>query len=132
MLFTFSSIPPIKGFSSLIAYNLAGYLIPNSIDRHSLGDRSNLTFPDGTPLYVDGVATKDGSFQILLESTPPSNESWVGNWLPGPVGGGDLTVSLSFMVLRPGRRVMFTPRLRWLGRYKWVVEGMVMLGGRMM
>jgi len=62
----------------------------------ALGDRSNLTFPDGTPIYVNGSATRNETFQLLLQSTPPKNASWLGNWLPGPEEGGDLTVSLRF------------------------------------
>lgn len=73
-LFTFSGKPKLQptGFWSLTAYGEDQYLVPNSLGRYALGDRSNLTYPDGTPL----TAKADGQFQILLQPadiTPPAN-----------------------------------------------------------
>ncbi|KAF1989743.1 hypothetical protein K402DRAFT_410857 [Aulographum hederae CBS 113979] len=90
-----SGKPPVKGFWSLTTYNSSSYLISNPLDRYALGDRSNLTYPDGRPLY--GNDDTDGPFSILLQSAdlpPPSN--WTSNWLPAPAGGGNFTVNLRF------------------------------------
>lgn len=92
LLYTFSGRPPIKntGFWSLTAYE-DNLLIPNPLNRSSLGDRSNLTFPDGQLVYsMGGIATNhgDGEFQILIQPAdvaPPVN--WTSNWLPAPAGG---------------------------------------------
>lgn len=73
-VFTFSRKPVMKkhGFWSMTVYGDDAYLIPNDIDRYALGDRSNMTFPNGTKLS----APVDGQFQILLQPAdvaPPSN-----------------------------------------------------------
>ena len=74
-LFTFSSKPPVNGFWSLTAYGVDQYLIPNPLNRASLGDRSNLTYPDGKLVYdVDG--DEKGVFQVLVQAAdvaPPGN-----------------------------------------------------------
>ena len=99
VVYTFSAKPPIRetGFWSLTAYE-DDYLIDNPLDRYSLGDRSNLTYADGSPVYGD--PGNDGSsclqsFSILFQPSnipPPSN--WTSNWLPGPVGGGNCQLML--------------------------------------
>lgn len=76
-IFTFSSKPPMAqyGFWSLTAYNAEEYLIPNTLNRYVLSDRSNLTHADGSLVY-DGNAHGDGSFQLLVQPadvTPPKN-----------------------------------------------------------
>lgn len=94
-LYTFSARPTIvqPGFWSLTAYE-GGYLIPNPIDVYQVGDRSNLTFPNGTRVYP-GTSSAAAPFQILVQPAdraPPQN--WTGNWLPGPAGGGNMSVAL--------------------------------------
>ncbi|KAH8901256.1 hypothetical protein GQ53DRAFT_850787 [Thozetella sp. PMI_491] len=93
LLLSFSARPRITsgGFWSLTAYGGDNYLIPNALDRYSLGDRSNLTFPDGRSLATG----PDGLFQILMQAAdvaPPSN--WTNNWLPTTAGGGYLSYNL--------------------------------------
>ncbi|KAK6391194.1 hypothetical protein LTR65_004653 [Meristemomyces frigidus] len=93
-LFTFSGKPPLAddGFWSLTMYNDAGWLVANKENTYAVGDRSNITFPNGDLVYGNG--TKDGSFQVLVqdaEMTPPNN--WTTNWLPAPPGGGSFTVT---------------------------------------
>lgn len=101
-IYTFSGRPPLSetGFWSLTLYQ-DQYLVSNPLDRSALGDRSNLTFPDGKFVYKHGGAATeaaDRDFQILIQPadvTPPSN--WTSNWLPGPAGGGqDVSVLLRF------------------------------------
>lgn len=93
-LFTFSGKPPVTdaGFWSVTMYDQTGYLVSNPENKFAVGDRSNITFPNGDLVY--GSGTKDGTFQVLVQdasSTPPSN--WTANWLPAPSGGGDFTVT---------------------------------------
>ncbi|KAI1469825.1 uncharacterized protein F4812DRAFT_304455 [Daldinia caldariorum] len=78
----FAKKPPVTdvGFWSVTLYNLQKELVSNSINRYSLGDRSNLTFSDGTPVYGTSA---DVPFDILVQaSEPPAN--WTSNWLPSP------------------------------------------------
>lgn len=93
ILFTFSGKPPLQpvGFWSLTAYDAGDFfLIPNPIDVYALGDRSNLTYADGSRVYGSAADDdRDGTFQILLQPAdvaPPAN--WTSNWLPAPAGGG--------------------------------------------
>jgi len=91
-IMTFSEKPPVTGFWSLTAYNSSNYLVPNSLDRYALGDRSNLTYSDGTRVYAD--ASSNGAFSILIQPAdiaPGAN--WTDNWLPSPAGGGQFTVN---------------------------------------
>jgi hypothetical protein len=113
-LYTFSRKPPLHaaGFWSLTAYGADGYFVDSPVGVYALGDRSNLTYPSGARVYDRGSAgpasnqrhdttttttttTNNGPFQILLQAAdipPPAN--WTSNWLPGPVGGGDLSALL--------------------------------------
>lgn len=64
------ALPPVDAFWSITAYDDQGAMIPNPIDRYSVGDR--------TPGLVRDA---DGSVTIWLSATPPSPASG-GNWLP--------------------------------------------------
>jgi len=80
-LYTFSRKPGLQsiGFWSLTAY-ADNYLIPNDLGVYALGDRNNLSYPDGSSVYD---SNNDGPFQILVQPadiTPPAN--WTNNWLP--------------------------------------------------
>ncbi|RJE22563.1 hypothetical protein PHISCL_05109 [Aspergillus sclerotialis] len=93
-LITFSSKPPLEkdGFWSITAYNAEQYLVPNPLNRYSIGDRSNLTYPDGSLVYSS--SSKNESFQILVQPAdvePPKN--WTSNWLPAPAGGGEMSIT---------------------------------------
>lgn len=100
IIFTFSGKPPLQqaGFWSLTTYNGNYFLIPNEIETYALGDRSNITYPDGSPVYgPEADASKNGTFQILMQPAdvaPPSN--WTNNWLPAPSGGGAIVPQLRF------------------------------------
>lgn len=100
LLYSFSGRPPLEvtGFWSLSAYE-NHYLIPNALNRSSLGDRSNITFPNGQLVYHDGgqpTSHPNGEFQILVQPAdvePPAN--WTSNWVPAPAGGtSELSVLL--------------------------------------
>jgi hypothetical protein len=91
-IMTFSGKPPVTGFWSLTAYNSTNYLVPNGLDRYSLGDRSNLTYADGTPVYAD--PSSNGAFSILIQPADKApGANWTDNWLPAPIGGGVFTVN---------------------------------------
>jgi hypothetical protein len=87
-LFTFSSKPPILStcFWSLTLYLPNHHFFANPLEWYSLGDRSNLTYPDGSLVYGGPKSsTTDESFQILVQSTatpPPAN--WTSKYVPPP------------------------------------------------
>ncbi|KAK6984831.1 DUF1254-like protein [Favolaschia claudopus] len=89
--------PDVEGFWSLTVYDGEGYLIPNALDRSSLGDRANLTYPDGTLVYGNGDDTDSRSFYMLLQSTDVEVASkWESNWLPTPADGAKFLFNLRF------------------------------------
>ncbi|HEY9726676.1 MAG TPA: DUF1254 domain-containing protein [Chroococcales cyanobacterium] len=67
-------LPPVDAFWSLTIYGLDGFLVPNPINRYSIGDRTkNLQY------------NTDGSFDIYIQhQVPVGKES---NWLPAPTQG---------------------------------------------
>lgn len=74
LMFTFTGPPLIGkgGFWSLTVYGPDQQLIENDLEKYLVGDRSNLTFPDGSPV----VPGEDRQFQILLQASdidPPTN-----------------------------------------------------------
>jgi hypothetical protein len=73
--------PPVKYFWSLTMYDTDGYLVPNSIDRYSLG-------PTHPPL----VKKPDGSIVIAIQRSKPTEPRV--NWLPSPAGGFRLNLRL--------------------------------------
>jgi hypothetical protein len=93
--FAADALPPVDAFWSLSAYDLRTIdLIPNAIDRYSLGDR--------TP---DLKRKADGSIEIRLQKNAPLETDV--NWLP--VGDGPF-----FLTLR-----MYQPQPRALnGQYR--------------
>ena len=105
VLFTFSGKPPLQeaGFWSLTAYGSDYFLIPNDRGVYALGDRSNITYPDGTRVYQTSQDMSHGgkSFQILLQPAdvaPPAN--WTSSWLPAPSGGGEVIAQLRFFIAK--------------------------------
>lgn len=87
-----SGKPEVRGFWSLTAYNSTSYLIPNSRNVYSLGDRSNLTYPDKTLIYANN--SRNDPFSIIIQPADlPPTSNWTSNWLPAPAGGGNFTVN---------------------------------------
>ncbi len=99
-LMTFYSKPPLvqSGFWSVTAYDGQQHLIPNGLNRYSLGTASGMTYPDGRliyPLSAGSQQDDDGTFRVLLQPAglyPPAN--WTSNWLPVPEGGGQFSIRL--------------------------------------
>ncbi|KAL7797889.1 hypothetical protein V8C43DRAFT_329191 [Trichoderma afarasin] len=86
LLYTFvGGKPPTlspEGFWSVTMYDAEHFLIANSLNVYALGDRSNLTYPDGTPVYgpTSGPENDVRVFQILIQAAdiaPPIN--WTNN-----------------------------------------------------
>ena len=75
-MYTFSSKPPVEsdGFWSVTMYNSSGFFVANSENVYEVGDRSNITYPDGQQVYGPNAPTVDQSFQVLVQNaTPPAN-----------------------------------------------------------
>lgn len=64
MHFKADELPPIDadGFWSITVYNFAGYLVPNAIQRYTLGSESGL------------MKNQDGSLTIYIQQQEPSEE----------------------------------------------------------
>jgi hypothetical protein len=73
--------PPAKYFWSLTMYDSDGYLVPNPINRYSLG-------PSHPPL----LKKPDGSIVIAIQRDPPAEGDV--NWLPAPLGAFRLNLRL--------------------------------------
>jgi hypothetical protein len=65
-------LPPNDAFWSLTMLNSQRYMVDNSINRYSVGDRSGL------------VPGADGSIDIYIQNTAPAGHE--SNWLPAPTG----------------------------------------------
>lgn len=68
--------PPVGAFWSLTMYSVPDFfLVDNSIDRYSIGDRTpGLSYDD------------DGALTIVMSATPPEEPRLRANWLPAPAG----------------------------------------------
>ncbi|KAJ7141956.1 hypothetical protein C8R43DRAFT_1071568 [Mycena crocata] len=97
----FNGKPPVDGFWSLTIYDAAGYLVPNSLNRYSLNNRDNITYPDGGSILATPPDSAQ-AFYLLLQSTdyPPSSE-WESNWLPTPADGKAFNFLLRFYGPKP-------------------------------
>jgi hypothetical protein len=73
--FTKEQIPPVNAFWSVTMYDSEVYLVPNPLNRSSLGDRSGMKAAD------------DGSLTIYIQSESPGKDKEA-NWLPAPKQGG--------------------------------------------
>jgi hypothetical protein len=105
ILVTFSGKPPLQeaGFWSLTAYGSDYFLIPNDRGVYALGDRSNITYSDGTRVYGASSSGSSGerTYQILLQPADvASPANWTSNWLPAPSGGGDVIAQLRFFIAK--------------------------------
>jgi hypothetical protein len=82
------NLPPNDAFWSLTPTDVAGYMVNNPSNRHSVGDRSNL------------AQNADGSIDVHLRPTAPRGHEQ--NWLPTPSG----KFKLMFRVYLPGAAIL--------------------------
>lgn len=74
---TLSPPPPVGAFWSVTMYSLPDfYLVPNEINRYSIGDRTPGTVRD-----------EAGGITIRMSRTRPADPDAAANWLPTPEGG---------------------------------------------
>ena len=68
--FAANALPPVKAFWSITAYGADEFLIDNPLQRFAIGDRDPLVF------------NADGSLDLWVQATPPSEKEAAANWLP--------------------------------------------------
>jgi len=67
---------PARAFWSVTMYDANVFLVPNPLDRYLINDRSKLHY------------NADGSLDLYVQSTEPSDPQQAQNWLPSPSDGG--------------------------------------------
>jgi hypothetical protein len=81
--FSASDFPvPVQAFWSLTMYEANGFFVANPLERHTLGDRSNLQHEP------------DGSVSIYIQTEEPTSEAEQDNWLLAPAGPFQLIMRL--------------------------------------
>lgn len=97
--FTKEQIPPVNAFWSITMYDSDVYLVPNALNRFSLGDRSGLKFDEDGSLTIDLQsqspgqdkeanwlpAPQKGSFRLAMRLYAPKKEVTTGKWSPPPI-----------------------------------------------
>ena len=86
--FPAGQLPQNDAFWSLTMTDVQGYMVSNPVNRHSVGDRSNL------------APNADGSTDIHIESTSATGHE--SNWLPAPTGN----FKLMLRAYLPGRAIL--------------------------
>ena len=72
--FAANALPPVKAFWSITAYGADEFLIDNPLQRFAIGDRDPLVF------------NADGSLDLWVQATSPSQKEAAANWLPVQMG----------------------------------------------
>ncbi len=73
---------PVKAFWSMTMYEASGFLVPNPLERYSLGNRSVVNYGPG------------GELNVYVQTAEPSSEQEQANWLPAPAGEFHLVMRL--------------------------------------
>ena len=72
----FAPPPPVDGFWSVTMYSAENQLfVPNPLNRYSFGDRTKGV-----------VYEKDGTLEVFLQHSEPTDPRERANWLPAPQG----------------------------------------------
>ena len=66
----------MDAFWSVTMYGDDRFFVENELDRYLINDRSDVTY------------NADGSLDIYVQPTKPTNPDHVSNWLPAPTSGG--------------------------------------------
>lgn len=66
---------PAEAFWSVTMYDLAGFFVPNALDRYLINDRSDLHY------------NADGSLDLYVQKDAPADAEQRKNWLPAPAAG---------------------------------------------
>jgi hypothetical protein len=75
-----SQLPLVDAFWSITIYNEHQFMVTNSINRYSIGDRTT------------GLK-HDGSLEIYIQNREPPADK-ISNWLPAPEGPFSLTLRM--------------------------------------
>ena len=73
---------PVQAFWSLTMYETNGFFVANPMERHTLGDRSDLHYE------------ADGSLNIYIQTEAPTTEAEQDNWLLAPAAPFQLIMRL--------------------------------------
>jgi len=79
--FAKGATPPVNGFWSLSIYNEHHFFVKNSINRFSIGTKTQ-----------DLKLNADGSLTIFVQAEAPTDQNQLANWLPAPKGNFSLYV----------------------------------------
>ncbi|MDL9979046.1 DUF1254 domain-containing protein [Microbacterium sp. ASV49] len=71
-------VTPPTGFWSVTMYDSTGFVVNNEINRYAINDRTDLH------------RNADGSIDLYVQNTRPSDPLQAQNWLPAPAGGFQL------------------------------------------
>ena len=82
-------LPPVRAFWSLSMYGSDGYFVPNSAGRYTISDRTDLHVND------------DGSIDLWIQSTQPTDPDRAQNWLPSPPDGSKFRLIWRLYDTRP-------------------------------
>lgn len=83
-------LPPVGAFWSVTAYDDQGFMVPNAMNRYSVGDRTK-----------DIVRDHDGGITIQLSKIKPKKGLTI-NWLP--IGNGKFYLMLRLYIPKPEAR----------------------------
>ena len=96
-------LPPARAFWSLTLYDLEGFFVPNQADRYAIHDRTDLYF------------NPDGSLDLYLQNTEPSDPDRARNWLPTPAGDGRFRLIWRMFSPKPGKISGILDGTGWTG-----------------
>ena len=92
--------PNVTGFWSLTVYGSDEFLVKNQLGRYSLGDRSDITYDDGSLVYGPESTTNDPTkpFSLLLQSTDfAPAENWTSKYVSYSIHLTDVLILCSWI-----------------------------------
>lgn len=120
----FAGKPQVNGFWSLTMYDGDGFLVPNSIDRYSLNNRGNMTYPDGTLVYGgDSPAHSIEPFYMLQSTDITASPEWESKCVPACDSLNCVNLLLYSWLPTPADGGEFRFYLRWYGPTESLTDG---------